>query len=251
MLQPFILLGSARTGSSLVTAALHEHPAVVMYGEIFIDPESARQAQRTWKVREPYAPDDYYRDGADPVAFLEKHVYGQAYPAAKKALGFKLFYTQMRTGPAARLWDWLAGASHIRIIHLYRKRLLEAYLSLQIARMTQEWLVPVAAGAQRAEVAPVKVDVDQFKQYADEELHHREEAERLFQEHPRLTIEYHDDVVAQFDTTVRKMEEFLGIESRPLPQKLQKQARLPISEEIANFHELYDALEGSRYEALL
>jgi hypothetical protein len=47
------------------------------------------------------------------------------------------------------------------------------------------------------------------------------------------------------------MEAFLGIESVPLPKKLQKQAKMPLSEEIANFHEVHDALEGTRYEAYL
>ena len=75
---------------SLVTGALHTHPAVVMYAEIFTADENARRAQLSYNTREPYAPDDYYRDGADPVAFLEQHVYGRAYPPEKKVVGFKL-----------------------------------------------------------------------------------------------------------------------------------------------------------------
>jgi hypothetical protein len=250
MLQRFILLASPRTGSNLVGMALHEHPAVVIYGEIFHPDDNERKAQLAWRSQS-YAPADYYRDGADPLAFLEQQVYRPDYPAGKTAAGFKLFYTHLRTGPAARFWDWLAGARDIRIIHLYRKRLFDAYLSYQIASMTRQWLVPLAAGPHAAQVAPLKIDIEGFKQYADEQLRYKQEAETLFRDHPLLTIEYHDDVSAQFDATMSKLEAFLGIAALPLPKKLQKQAKVPLSEEVANFHELHDALEGTRYEAYL
>jgi LPS sulfotransferase NodH len=248
MLQRFILLASPRTGSNLVGMALHAHPAVVIYGELFHVDENERKAQLAWKS---YAPADYYRDGADPVAFLEKEVYRRDYPAEKTAAGFKLFHTHLHTGPAARFSDWLAASQDIRIIHLHRKRLLEAYVSYQIASTTRQWLVPLSAGPHGAEAAPVRIDIDSFKRYADEQIRRFEQAETLFRDHPLLTIEYHDDVCTQFETTIRKLEAFLGIPSMPLPKKLQKQAKLPLGEEIANFHELHDALEGTRYEAVL
>ena len=50
---------------------------------------------------------------------------------------------------------------------------------------------------------------------------------------------------------IQRIEKFLGIDSLPLPQMLQKQARLPVSAEIANFQELHDTLRGTKYEALL
>lgn len=251
MLQRFVLLASARTGSNLVIGALHAHPAVVVYAEIFHDRESERKAQLAWNSQGLWSPTDYYRDGAEPAAFLEKEVYGRAYPEGKTAVGFKLFHTHMRTGIAAHLWDWLAANRDIRIIHLYRKSLFESFVSFQIAQATREWLVPIAAGPHAAEVAPVTIDIGQFKQYADEQLRHREEVETRFRDHPRLTIEYNNDLCSQFDATIRKLEAFLKIASMPLPKKLQKQAKMPLSEEVANFQELHDAFDGTPYEAYL
>ena len=251
MPQRFILLCAPRTGSTLLTAALHQHPAVVMYDEIFAAEESFRRSQSELSVPEPFAPADYYREGADPVEFLRRQVYGATYPPQKQAVGFKLFHAHMRAGPAARLWDWLAAEKDIRIIHLHRDRLLESYASFLIASKTREWLVPVSAGTHAAQVAPIVIDVDQFKDYADQQLGDRKRAEGLFRDHPYLTIEYRNDVCAQFDATIRRIEGFLGIASMPLPKKLQKQAQVSLSEEITNFGEVRDALEGTEYETFL
>jgi len=251
MPQRFILLAYARTGSSLVMGALNAHPAIVMYNEIFLPFQDVRQKH----VQTPsslYARlDDYYRDGADPVDFLKSHVYGRAYAAEKKAVGFKLSLVQLRTGPESKFWDWLAGATDIRIIHLYRKRLLESYVSYQRAWKTNQWRIASEVHPADADLEPVTVDVDQFRKYADELIAYLAQVQTTFQAHPLLTIEYHDDVVAQFDDTMKKLEAFLDVESMPLPQKLQKQARVPLEESIANFDEVLEGLTGSKYEAYI
>jgi LPS sulfotransferase NodH len=251
MLKRFIILCAPRTGSNLLTAALHVHPAVVMYSEIFAPEESFRQMQSAMGTPERFGPAEYFRAAADPAAFLEQQVYGAAFPPQKQAVGFKLFHAHMRSGSAARLWDWLSAEKDVHVIQLYRQRLLESYLSFLIASKTRQWLVPVSAGAHAAQVAPVTIDVHQFKQYADQQLEDRRRAEELFRDHPRLTIEYLDDVCGRFDATISKIEAFLGIASLPLPIRLKKQAQLPVSEEITDFDRIYDALAGTKYEAFL
>lgn len=246
----FVLLTSPRTGSNLVSLALAAHPAVFMRGELFHPDEAQRKAWQQASLSFALPLQDYYRDGADPVAFLETHVYGCQDPA-KQAAGFKLFYSHLRDGAAAHLWDWLAAERDIRIIHLHRKGLLEAYVSYAIATRTNEWLQFSASSSASAPVPPLTIDIEQLKRYIDETTRHFAQAEATFASHPLLTIEYRADVCGCFDETMRRIEQFLGIESMPLPKQIQKQARLPVSEEIANFHELHDALEGTSYEAYL
>jgi LPS sulfotransferase NodH len=251
MLERFVLLSSPRTGSTLMALALHSHPAVVMGSELFHPFEEERKAHAMDPGTALAVLDDYYHEGDDPVRFLEQHLYGRAYPPEKKAVGFKLFHFHLPDGPGAAFWSWLAAARDIRIIHLYRRRLLEAFVSMMIAIQTQEWRRPVSAGSPVPQLPPLTIDVDKFKKYADALASYVDRMNATLKDHAMLTLEYQDDVVAQFEATVKQVEALLGIESRPLPQKLRKQARSPISEEVANFHELHDALEGTRYETYL
>jgi len=251
MLTRFVLLASPRTGSNLLGLALAAHPAVVMRGELFHPIEAERKAWFEASLQLPLPLSDYYRDGADPVAFVEERVYGGRLPAEKKAAGFKLFYKHLRNSATVGFWDWLVANEDIRIIHLHRKGLLEAFVSYAIAERTHEWLQFVGRAGSDAPPAPLTIDIDKLKGYIDETTRSFEQAQAAFASHPLLTIEYQADVCGQFEETMRGIEKFLGVESLPLPQRLQKQSKLPVSEEIANFHELHEALEGTRYEAYL
>lgn len=247
----FIVLAYPRTGSSLVCLALKAHPAIAMYNELFHPVEDFRKNEALSSERNAFPLADYYHEGADPVTFLEGQLYSRALPPEKKMIGFKLFQQHLRGEAQARLWKWLAEARDIRIVHLYRQRLLEEYVSLEVAKVTHQWGIEVASGAQAVEAPRVTIDVERFKTYADEILGYREGVPATFKDHPLLTIEYHADVQERFDATIQRIEEFLGIDLLPLPQMQQKQARLPVSEEIVNFQELQDSLRGTQYEALL
>ncbi|MBY0526426.1 MAG: hypothetical protein K2R98_23735 [Gemmataceae bacterium] len=251
MLERFVLLASPRTGSNLVGLALGSHPAVVMRGELFHPVEAERKAWQEASSQFTIPLNDYYHDGTDPVAYLEKNVYGWPSPAEKKAAGFKLFYTHLRDRGTVAFWDWLAANRDIRIIHLYRKRLLEAFVSYAIANRTHEWLQMANAPAGTAAHTPLTIDTEQLKRYIDENIEYFEQMQSTFASHPLLTIEYHADVCDRFEDTMQRIETLLDIESMPLPQKLRKQAKLPLSEEVANWHEIHDALEGTRYEVYL
>lgn len=248
----FILLAYPRTGSSLIAHALGVHPAVAMYGELFHPIEAFRKHVVTAADEAPYPLSDYYRAGADPVEYLERELYGRAFPPDKKMLGFKLFHRQHLPSPAReRLFDWLAGMKGIRIIHLYRKRLLAAYVSFQRALLTHEWGIKAGDSAHGKEAPPLTIDVEGFQKYADEILSSQDLVAGLFREHPMLTIEYREDVAEHYDATIGRIEEFLNLDVMSLPQLLKKQARRPIEEEVTNLAEVQAVLRGTRYEAFL
>jgi LPS sulfotransferase NodH len=273
MTQRFVLLFHARAGSTLVTMALAAHPEIVMYGELFHPLEAARKDLRPLgPTPGPCDQTDYYREGSDPVAFLQQQLYGRDFPAERTAVGFKLSHLHMRTEENAflrdvlgietgarkalppaeeeRFWNWLGADREIKVISLHRRSLLEALVSALVAARTHQWELPVGATAKAPEQRP-HVAVDKFRQFVDLMTADWERAHILFGHHPLLELEYQQDVVDQFDATIRRIEEFLGVATVPLPQKLQKQAKAPVREEIANFAELQQAVAGTRYEAYL
>jgi hypothetical protein len=274
MTQRFLLLFHPRSGSNLIATTLAAHPSIVMYGELFNHLEAARRDVR--QIGGPVGPSaqtDYLRDGGDPVAFLQQQLFQRSFPPEKTAVGFKLSHHHLRqadtvelcrliggnagTGLLAtpaeevRFWNWLGADREIRIISLYRQRLLETMVSLLIAVKTQQWLLPV--GGRRDESGPkqVHIPVEDFRQFIDFMTASQERACALLADHPLLTLEYQVDVVDRFEETMKRIEAFLGVGSLPLPPRLQKQSRVPVSEAITNFAELQKAVAGTKYEAYL
>lgn len=251
MLRRFILLALPRTGSNLLAMALHAHPAVVMAAELFHPQVQGRKEHALDPKHAFTILEDYYHEDADPVQFLQNQLYGRAYPPEKKVVGFKLFHSHLEQGPAACFWDWLAGERDISIIHLYRRRILEAFVSLEIALMTQEWRRPIAEGPPPEEMGLLTLDVQRFKNYVDRVESYMKRMRATLMDHPTLTLEYQEDLSERFDESIKKVEAFLDIDPLPLPRLLQKQSRRAVADEVANFREFQEALKGTPYETYL
>jgi hypothetical protein len=268
----FLLLFHPRSGSNLVATALTEHPAVVMYGELFHHLQAAREHLRPVDTPGPCAQCDCYRDGADPVAFLQDQLFNRSFPPERTAFGFKLSPLHLRRAANARIcallgtdpgpdqpgeasenrfWQWLSADREIRVISLYRQSLLETMVSALVALQTNQWLQPIGTAAKTPKQDRLHVPVDQFRQFVDLMTADRERALALFAGHPLLDLEYQKDVADQFDLTMRRIEEFLGVPPLALRKQLEKQSRTPIRERVINYAELHLAVAGTRYEAYL
>jgi len=249
----FILLGNARSGSTLVAQAINAHPSVFMCDELFHPHLEERKGQLTDPNRILCSLDRFYNDSDDPVEFLQTHLYRRDYPQAVEAAGFKLFHEHARQQPGARLWKHLGDSPQCRVIHLIRPRLIESYVSEQIAWQTGIWEEPAngPSSTQSSRRGRHHVDIKAFKHYADSMIDYWESARILFARHEVLEIDYERDLVANFEETMRQIQRLLGIDVQPLPKKLKKQAKQPVEERAVNFAELRAALGGSRYERFL
>jgi hypothetical protein len=135
-------------------------------------------------------------------------------------------------------------------LSLYRQSLLQTMVSALRALKSKQWLLPIgernAASDER-----LFIPVEKFRKFVDLVTADRERACALFADHPMLTLEYQKDVVDQYDVSIRRIEDFLGVAPSPLPRKLQKQAQVPVSEALSNFAELRAAVVDTKYEAHL
>src|SRR5581483_9545364 len=85
----FIVLGGARTGSTVLAFALGSHPAVVAMGEVF---NVMRTDMVDWGVEGwSYDEADLRLREEDPVRFLHERVW-RPQPSHVRAAGFKLMY---------------------------------------------------------------------------------------------------------------------------------------------------------------
>src|SRR6516225_7567922 len=132
----FVIVGIARTGSTMLISQLNNHSQALAFGEIFRSQDSIG-----WDV----APFRSYQSrkllalySSDPIGFLEKHVF-RNWPRNHKAVGFKLFYYHARTSSQRSVWDYLVNRPEIHILHIKRRIVLGQYVSLQLAHMTNIW----------------------------------------------------------------------------------------------------------------
>jgi LPS sulfotransferase NodH len=248
----FVLLGHARCGSNLLLRALIEHPEVRTAGEILTSFEQVRKISwfdvRASAWRQPRA--EAYQTGQDAAKFLEEHMFGAPQVDGIRACGFKLFYDQARFDASVRTaWDYLLSHD-IRVIHLVRRNLLYALISLEVARRTDEWHRLVEQGAASCpSIPPFELDVAACHQYFDNVTAYRIWATQALARHDVLYVEYEKDVCADFPGTMMRIFDFLGVSrQRPRPGLLKQQTKTA-REQLTNFAQLRSYFRHTLYDS--
>jgi len=248
----FILLGQGRSGSSLITEGLAEHPDVRIAGEVFhSDEEGRRLAFQALNGVEPDGEREaqYYRDGADAWQFLEQTVFDAPLGSGVQAAGFKMFYLHARRNPVEkRDWRYLLANDDIRVIHLIRENMLESYISLRVAFLTGEWERFKGTNAPRKEQPRLRLEPKECEVYFNQELAWRKWARESFRAHPFLEIKYERDVCARFADVMNEIHDFIDVPRRRASQILEKQAQRPLREAITNYEELEEYFRYTLYE---
>lgn len=255
----FILLGYGRTGSTLLSLALREHYHVRMYEEIFNEAEEERRRSLLAGYRvcqtngigyqEEEGRSEFYRNGEDAARFVREEVFYERRCQEPLAVGFKIFYNQARQDRnAKKVWNYLIENKDIRVIHLTRNNLLECLLSLEIAFRTNEWTSPEGATVKRAQLPPFRLDPKTCESYFHELFVSREWAKLSFREHKTLSLEYEKDLCHDFQSTMTRVQDFLGVPRWHTEQPLAKQAKRTPREQISNYTELKEHFHCTLFE---
>ena len=231
----FVIVGTARTGSTLLINLLKSHSQVRVFGELFRSTDTIG-----WDVK-PYATFQsrdvvsLYR--ADPVAFLQSHVFCR-WPRPCSAVGFKLFYYHARTPEHSVVWDYLAADPEIRILHLRRRNLLAQYYSLRLAHQTNAWTKPAAP---QDNPATIRLDPRECEDHFGWVRALEQECASVFARHDVHDIWYEDLVVDQ-GPTIGAMQDFLGLPRQCLKATIVRQRTTPLHLAVANYDELRNQL---------
>jgi len=218
----FILVGLGRCGSNLLKFALKQNKQIYMTGEYFnrnVHPESQEQ------------------EGKDrgQAFYAEVH-------AGAKAQGFKIFVHQARKEPANSVWDYLCNNRDIHVIHLTRKNTFKRILSHEVANMRGQWLHDtngtddiVISQSPEWWLDKLKLDDKKEKQLANR-----------FQKHSVMHI-YYEEIVSEWDDVTLKIQNFLGVEPVKVDKKTKKQEQIPPSKRCANYSDLVNAFQNTKY----
>jgi LPS sulfotransferase NodH len=254
----FILLSHARSGSTLIALALGQHEAVRMYGELFNDEEQERKnAFRAGKpvfrngreiFRSQNGLAEYYDESEDGATFLREQVFYKRYLEQPFAVGFKIFYNQSRKSQGTNAaWHYLADDKDIHIIHLKRRNLLASLVSLHVAFATDEWARPIGTNMPRLSSVTLSLDPERCKSYFDEIEAGYQWANKSFEGHPKIEIDYEKDVCDCFSTTMQNIESFLGIPYQMVEKLIEKQEGRKLCEIITNYESLGQYFKNSCY----
>jgi LPS sulfotransferase NodH len=236
----FVIVGIARTGSTMLISQLNSHSQALAFGEIFRSPDSIG-----WDV----SPFRSYQNqellalyNVDPIAFLEKHVF-RNWPRNYKAVGFKLFYYHARTPSQRSVWDYLVVRPEIRVLHIKRRNMLGQYVSLQLAHKTNLWssVHPVTPNHQ-----PIQLDIQACHSHFAWVRRLEDECEAIFKNHNVKSVFYED--LAREKEEIDSIQTFLGLRHEKLNAQTVRQQNKPLSHVIANYAELRDACIGTEWE---
>jgi LPS sulfotransferase NodH len=249
----FVVMGHQRCGSNLLTRMLGEHPEVRISGEVLRGDLGGATDGWKWAKLNPGAwggsARPAYAKGRDGWDYLDRVVYGGPWVSGIKASGCKLFYDQGRSDESIRrAWDYVLK-SDVRIIHLIRRNLLDALISLESANRTNRWIHPIEQGKQAPpQLAPFHLDPEVCHQYFDRMSNWRQWAATTFAGSRMLTVDYDKDLCAEFEWTSVKTQKFLGLTARPAKPALIKQQSRKASEQVVNYDELARYFRMTPYE---
>jgi LPS sulfotransferase NodH len=269
----FILLNHPRSGSTLMTAALMQHPSIKMFGEVFSNDKDDRRTaflpfDEIFGFKEKDLPDgalttegtrrsvklarflvkDYYGDSMDGATFLQEKIFQTPPQEECLAVGFRIFYDHARGSTnALKVWDYLLDNKDVHVIHLRRRNLLEAYLSFHIASLTEKWAQRIWE-ARSSQPPQVTLEPHACQVFFEKTIGYQDHLLKAFAEHPLLALEYERDIYLQFHDTMEKIQSFLQVPYQTLQAVLQKQAHYTIQDKISNYKELKTYFQATPYK---
>lgn len=240
-LVPFIVTGSARSGSSLILLTLGRHPAILAAGELFHPDPTQREQNHA--VRAGGSAQAFDPDAEDAVRFVERTVWSPRRGIA--AAGFKMFVYHETTRGADGLLSRLAREHpDLRVIHARRRNYLDMWVSLKKAEITGLWAATSRASG--PELDPIAADAPQLQNYFEAIEAADDRVASLVSPDRYLAVDY-ERLSANYEEAVSSVFDFLGVEAKLGPPPLAKQNRQPHSHFLANYAQLADHFAGSRF----
>lgn len=244
----YMIVCQARTGSTMLSTALQQHPEICAHGEVL----NARSDDNL----EFYGL-DYHHPGAiidilraelwrAPDHYIDKYVFECG---RFKAAGFKFKYEELSNPLFHPARTYVMRNTNIRIIHMTRqniwKRFLSEYIALNVTKAfnsTAEAIV-VPSTSFRIPVKAVEAALNKTVEWQDQ-MH------RLFGRHQSIGVTYEDFSVDP-DATFARITDFLGVsrmEFRPSTKKI-KSGKSP-RELILNYDEIVSTFKGTPFEPM-
>lgn len=245
-MERFIIFTTQRSGSTVLTRTLDEHPEIFCAGEIFHEindihhPEwhfpSWALSEKNKTLRKFDKVINYPNLRLRALPHIKKF-YAAAEPG-EKARGFKLMVSHMRTMPF--VWDYLKQ-ENVKVIVLIRKNIFKTALS---RLRKDETRLPHLAGGQienkSIRIAPEKLlkQLNFLENVNRQLLNYSEGMDRI--------VIYYEDFT-QWDAMLHKVFDFLKVSPLTLQPVLTRLSNKDWREEVKNYQEIEKLMAEHNY----
>lgn len=241
---PFIIGGMPRTGSTLLTLGLGQHPDVQVYGELFHPVAAERHGSHAIPAKDGGRISfDEAKD--DAIAFVKAHVFSNP---SIGAAGFKLFGSHVQCAGTerifARLKDEIEG---LKVVHIIRSNYLDVLVSERMAKATGQWQRKPSEPAPQYD--PARIEPERVLRFF-EAMRNADATFRNVFAGSYCAVHY-ADLSLHFKQHMSRVFEFLGVRKFDVAPKIEKQIRTPARDLIANYDEIRKAVSGTPYESMV
>ena len=259
----YIVLGSWRTGSTVLHESLEKHPDIKIAYEIFHEESSVETSgmtdisdvmnnlfgKRKFDIeKNPF----YYKHNKlnhNVLSKLKGNYLCLNQPLHKiidyifdKFNAFKIIYAQLNIDD--NIWNYLLSIKDLKVIHTVRQNYFDILVSVLFAYKTNIW--------QKTEINQKILDkkiiidrhfCDAFFNLTEFETEHYIS---FFSNHSNIIIDYNS--LFSWDSTIKKVQKFLDVRHIELPTKYYKRTDRKIKNLIENYKELSDYFKNTKWK---
>ena len=234
----FVIVGAARTGSTLLVKTLNRIDGVCCHGELLgskvvrgyedgfdlVQASPVERHARSTRLFEERA--------RDPIGFISRTL-----SAPHTANGFKALYSAFLDPEWQSVVTSLLATSDIKFVHLARHNTLRRYVSEQI--LLEGGPIHSEAGGRSDAAVKVHIDIDAFSARSALIASQEAELRRLLAGQALLDVSY-EELSADTAATVQRVCEFLGLARVPsrIEPALQKVGAADLNDTVSNYAEL-------------
>ena len=195
----FVLLSSTRSGSTLLLETLANHPEIQVRPDLLHQhqlPKYVKKNPTKWAI----------------IEYIKEFLDNEGHDDGDVMTGFKVFVEQLwhkRFGIG--LHDLLAGLNQPKVIILYRKSLLETYVSTKIALRHGKWF-----SLRSVDHGSIEVDFTSFVQYCKEEVRLWRDSLQLIEGYQHKMVISYEELCENRTDVIEAIRMFLGL--KPFPK---------------------------------
>jgi len=229
--QKYIIMTHGRSGSSMLAGILRQHSQIISFSELF----HHQAIQFNTRGYNNYSKPLLLLRNCYPTYFLDHFIF-LTYSENIKAVGFKVFPSDLNRIRFAPVWEWLNCNKDLKVIFLTRRNLLASITSKEKAMKTGIWGINDTSKRDK-----LKVTLDYEWLVKQFNLRRRliTEAFNRLSNHQIFQITY-EEIISDYKRKIRNIQNFLGVDfelHKPIQKKQEVQ---PLSEVITNYDELRD-----------
>ncbi len=237
--QPFVILGTARTGSTMLWSYLNSHPDILCLRGVYGSTSKINFGKHYGELPEEYHSSELIKHrNESPIEFIRNYVWKQ-YNKPYLAVGFKYFYDHDRhLLNKYEVINYLDKNKAIKFLHLRRDNLLATLFSYKRALAQKQWTKTHAD-------FQTSISVQECSDYFQQILESQKQLDELFAGRT-LQVNY-DKLINETEHTLQEILEFIGVEKKPLTTETNKNRETKLSACITNYSHLKNEFRNTIY----